>query len=231
MGHRVFQVAKSLGIPSKDLIRKLIAEELPPPADRNQSDRNNEWTARSPVSLGLAEVIREWHTSGELKILPRTTAEAAPDTSRKAPRKRSGIQAPVGLDAPSPSSSAEALSNTFARQAVDSVAQIEHEAQQKKRAQVDGLRQSRRAILDQVKGLRRQIDQIDRALAAVSAAMAPTKAQGTRRDLSDVREHMGLHRPAIVAQNASLGFGLGPNGDCNRSRVANSYDSGKGTPA
>ena len=29
MAQRVFQVAKSLGIPSKDIIRKLIAEELP----------------------------------------------------------------------------------------------------------------------------------------------------------------------------------------------------------
>jgi hypothetical protein len=231
MGQRVFQFAKSLGIKSKDIIRKLIAEELPPPADRSQSDRHNQWTPRSKVSLGLAEVLREWHASGELKVLPGNTADVAPDKSRAASRKRSGTQAPADLDAPAPSGSSEAPSSDLARQVLDSIAQIEHEAQQKKRAQVDGLRQSRRVILDQLKDSRRQIDQIDRALAAVSAAMAPTKAKGTRRDLSDVRERMGLHRPAIVAQNASLGFGLGLNGDCYRSRVANSHDSGKGIPA
>jgi hypothetical protein len=229
MGHRVFHVAKSLGIDSQDITRKLIAEELPPPADNKPSDRPNQWTPRSQVSIGLAEMIREWHASGELKVLPGAIADTASDKSRKASRKRSGDQAPADLVS-APPGSCEAPSDTLARQVLDSVAQIELEAQQKKRAQVDGLRESRRAILDQLKDLHRQIDQFNRALAAISGTTS-AKAKGARRDLRDVRERMGLHRPAIVAQNASIGFGLGPNEDCYRSRVANSCDSGKGIPA
>ena len=206
MGHRVFQVAKSLGINSKDIIRKLIAEELPPPPDRNQSDRQNQWTPRSPVSVGLAEVIREWHTSGELKVLPGNTAGAAPDTSRRASRKGSGAPAPAGLEAPPPSGSSETPSDTFARQILDSVAQIEHEAQQKKRDQVDGLRQFRRAILDQLKDLSRQIDQIDRALAAISSTTAQAKAKGAHRDLSDVRERMGCWLEARRGEKFNAGI-------------------------
>jgi len=142
-------------------------------------------------ALGLAQVIREWHASGELKVLPGDTAGAAPDKSRKATRKRSDAQAPTALEALVPSGSSEAPSSDLARQVLDSIAQIEHEAQQKKRAQVEGLRQSRRAILDELKDTRRQITQVDRAMAAISGTFAPAKAKGARRDLSDVRERMG----------------------------------------
>lgn len=206
MAQRVFQVAKSLGIPSKDIILKLIAEELPPPADRNQSDRDNQWTPRSPVSIGLAEVIREWHASGELKVLPGATADAAPDKSRTASRKRSSAQAPMDLDAPAPSGASEAPSDDLARETLNAVAQIEHEAQQKKHAQVDGLRQSRRAILDQIKDLNRQINQIDRALAAISSATAPVKAKGAHRDFSEVRERMGLWLEARRGEKFNAGI-------------------------
>jgi hypothetical protein len=139
----------------------------------------------------LEEVIREWHASGELKVLPGDTADAARDKSRLAARRRTGAPALTDLDAPAPSGSSEAPSDTLARQALDAIVQIEHEAQQKRRAQADGLRQSRRAILDQLKDLHRQIDQVDRALAAFSGTFTPVKAKGARRDLSDVRERMG----------------------------------------
>ncbi len=206
MGYRVFQVAKSLGINSKDILRKLIAEELPPPPDRNQSDRPSQWTPRSRVSVGLAEVIREWHASGELKVLPAGAAAAAPDMPRRAYRKRSGAPAPANLDAPAPSGSSAAPSSTLAREALDAVAQIDHEARQKKHAQMDGLRQSRRAILDQLKHFRREIDQIDRALAAISGTSAPAKVIAARRDLSDVRERMGLWLEARRGEKFNAGL-------------------------
>ena len=150
-------------------------------------------------------MIREWHASGELKVIPGDIAGAALDKSRKGSRKRSDAQAPTALEAPVPSGSSEAPSSDLARQVLDSIAQIEHEAQQKKRAQVDGLRQSRRAILDQLKDLRRQIAQIDGAMAAISGATAPAKAKGRRRDLSDVRERMGRWLEARRGEKFSAG--------------------------
>ena len=206
MGQRVFQVAKSLGVASKDIIRKLIAEELPPPADRSKSDRDNEWTPRSQVSVGLAEMIREWHAAGELKVLPVATTDASPETTRRASRKRSGTQTSANLDASVPSSSSEAPSSDLARQVLDSVAQIEQEAQQKKRDQADGLRQSRRAILDQIRDFRRQADQIDHALAAISGTSSLAKAKGTRRDLNDVRERMGRWLEAHRGEKFNAGI-------------------------
>jgi hypothetical protein len=190
MGQRVFQVAKDLGIDTKYIVRKLIREELPPPpTDRDQDGRQKPWTHLSAVSVGLKEMIREWHKAGEL-VIEGDNAE-----SEKAPRKsrgRSGKRAVADLDLDlSEVDLSGAPDNAVARQALETVAQINREAQLKKRAQVEALNQSRAAILAQLKDIQHQIAQIDAALAAITGQPAAATPRAGRRDLSDVRERMG----------------------------------------
>ncbi|MGA1391992.1 MAG: hypothetical protein ACO38W_02430, partial [Phycisphaerales bacterium] len=51
---RIHQLAKELGVNSKDIVAKCQAEEIP--------DITNHM---SPVSVGLAQTIREWFGAGE----------------------------------------------------------------------------------------------------------------------------------------------------------------------
>jgi hypothetical protein len=182
MAQRVFQVAKELGVDSKLIVRKLIREELPPPPnDRDEDGRPKPWTHLSVVSVGLKEMIREWNAAGELAAA--SGDESAAEKSRKPrPKSRAATAAAAGLS--------DASDDALTRNALEAVAQINREAQQKKRAQLDTLRQSRSAILAQIKDVQHQIDQIDAALAAITGQRAAAPKSG-RRDLSDLRERMG----------------------------------------
>jgi hypothetical protein len=192
MGQRVFQVAKDLGVDTKYIVRKLIREELPPPPnDRDKDGRPKPWSHLSVVGVGLKEMIREWHKAGELVVKGGDEDSAVPRTPRKSrARAGKGASADLNLDLSEVDLSV-APDNTVARQALETIAQINREAQQKKRAQVEALNQSRGAILQQLKDIQEQIAQIDEVLAAITGKSAAAPARSGRRDLSDVRERMG----------------------------------------
>ena len=192
MGQRVFQIAKELGIDTKYIVRKLIREELPPPpTERDKDGRQKPWTHLSAVSVGLKEMIRQWHAAGELVVAGSVAESEAEKASRKS-RSRSGRRPAADLDSSfSEVDLSSAPDNAVARQALESFAQINRETRQKKQAQVETLRQSRTAILDQLKDIQHQIAQIDAALAAITGKPAAASPKAGRRDLSDVRERMG----------------------------------------
>ncbi|HEY4330541.1 MAG TPA: translation initiation factor IF-2 N-terminal domain-containing protein, partial [Phycisphaerae bacterium] len=90
MSHRVHQIAKELGIDSKDIVRKLHDEGIPPPPDKDKEGKQKPWTHMSPVSAGLEATVREWFDSGALKTAVETTKHVAAAKIQKAPRKRPG---------------------------------------------------------------------------------------------------------------------------------------------
>jgi hypothetical protein len=182
MGQRVFQVAKDLGVDTKYIVRKLIREELPPPPDRDQDGRQKPWSHLSVVSVGLKEMIREWHKAGEL--VTAEGDEPVEKTSAK-PRPRAGTRTAGSVDTGAP-----AADDVFARQALEAVAQINREADLKRKAQVETLLHSRDAIRTQIKDVQSHIAQLDAAIAAITGQRPPAPRSG-RRDLSDVRERMG----------------------------------------
>jgi translation initiation factor IF-2 len=78
-GIRISQLAKELGVPSKDILEKLRTEGLGEQAPNHQSS----------VSLGLAETIREWFASGALvtvAVAPEPQPES--ETGKKPAKSR-----------------------------------------------------------------------------------------------------------------------------------------------
>ena len=80
---RVFELAKQLGVESKDIVAKCDAEDIP-----------NIKNHMSTVSLGLAETIREWFSEGGSQTAvevaaPVDLAKARAKVKRKATRKKS----------------------------------------------------------------------------------------------------------------------------------------------
>lgn len=191
MGQRLFHIAKELGVESQVIVRKLRHEDLPPPRDRGDSGRQGGWTPRSPVSVGLREMIREWHATGEL-----LQAAAEPDPAARKGKKSRRSEA--GVPAADPETARGESPATYdgspAGQAMEAVAQIDQEARQKKRAQLETLRDCRSAIVQEIKALHRQISHIDKALEIMDgrpAEVPPGEYTRTRRDLSGLRERMG----------------------------------------
>ena len=89
MTHRVHQIAKDLGVDSKDIVKKLLDEQIPPPGDKDKQGNTKPWTHMSPVSAGLEETVREWFASGTLKTAVEITEHVDVAKIRKTARKRS----------------------------------------------------------------------------------------------------------------------------------------------
>jgi translation initiation factor IF-2 len=98
---RVFQLAKELGVASKDVVAKCQAEEIPGITNH-----------MSTVSLGLAQTIREWFDTGGGGTAVETAApvdleqarsrirtKTARKAAKKASRKTTGV---AEIDAPAP---------------------------------------------------------------------------------------------------------------------------------
>jgi translation initiation factor IF-2 len=101
LSHRVHQIAKELGIDSKDIIKKLVDEGVPPPKEKpkkGEEAAQKPWTHMSPVLAGLEETIKEWFASGEIKTAVETTAHVAAEKIQKAPRNRGKSKKAVGAD-------------------------------------------------------------------------------------------------------------------------------------
>jgi translation initiation factor IF-2 len=74
---KVHQLAKELGVTSKDIIAKCQSEEIPDVS-----------THLSPISAGLAATIRDWFTGGGAAVAVETGTEAVPvdDSQAATPR-------------------------------------------------------------------------------------------------------------------------------------------------
>jgi translation initiation factor IF-2 len=92
---RVFQIAKELGVDSKDIVAKCIAEEIP-------GIENH----MSVVSIGLAATIREWFSEGQGSVATAVETAAAVDVvkARAKARKRPSKKAADAPQEPPPES-------------------------------------------------------------------------------------------------------------------------------
>ena len=101
-GIRISQLAKELGVPSKDILEKLRAEELGDQAPNHQSS----------VSLGLAETIREWFAAGQVvatAVAPESESGSATTAEGgKTPAKRKAVRKKVAKGEASTSLDTEA---------------------------------------------------------------------------------------------------------------------------
>ena len=81
--------------------------------------------------------------------------------------------------------------NALAKQALESIRAIDREAQEKKLAQVEALKSAKAALLERLNELNHQLEQIDKAIAAVTGEPVPSREKRGRRNLDDVRERVG----------------------------------------
>ena len=100
---------------------------------------------------------------------------------------------PVKKTQPSPFPS----DNALARQAMEAIAKIDREAQEKKRAQGEALLKARDSILGRINELNHQLAQIDQAMASITGKVAPVQPRHARRDFNDVRERRSSHGSGI----------------------------------
>jgi hypothetical protein len=81
--------------------------------------------------------------------------------------------------------------NALAKQALDSIKQIEREAQDKKMAQLEVLKGARATIMERVTELNHQLAQIDKTMEAITGTPAPSHERRERRNLEEIRERVG----------------------------------------
>ena len=80
--------------------------------------------------------------------------------------------------------------NALAKQALDTIKQIEREAQDKKLAQLEMLKSARATIMERVEELNHQLAQIDKTMSAITGQPAPTGEKRERRNLEEIRERV-----------------------------------------
>ncbi|HUO07490.1 MAG TPA: hypothetical protein VM008_04255 [Phycisphaerae bacterium] len=95
--------------------------------------------------------------------------------------------------------------NALAKQAIENIAKIEREAQQKKLEQLEGLKGAKAAILERMNELTHQLQQIDKAISAVTGEPAPSREKRERRDWSDTRERVGRWMEARKGEKFAAG--------------------------
>jgi hypothetical protein len=79
--------------------------------------------------------------------------------------------------------------NALAKKAMDEIGRIEREAQDKKLAQLDSLQTAKAHLLDRMRDIQREVDQIDEAISHITGK-AMSKERRERRDLSGERERV-----------------------------------------
>ena len=92
MSLKVFQIAKELGIDSKVIVQKCMDEGIPP------DPKKPVWTHMSIVGPGLAQTIRDWFGSGELKTAVESTTHVEAAKIQKTPRKRASKKASAATE-------------------------------------------------------------------------------------------------------------------------------------
>jgi hypothetical protein len=81
--------------------------------------------------------------------------------------------------------------NALAKQALENIAKIEKDAQQKKLEQLEGLHTARANITERINELNHQLEQIDNAMEAVTGRAAPTKERRPRKSWEGERDRVG----------------------------------------
>jgi hypothetical protein len=74
--------------------------------------------------------------------------------------------------------------------ALEMIEQIDREAQERKRSQVDALQNARTKIQSRLDELNHQLEQIDHALAVIRGRPAPSDTGHSRRNLNSIREQV-----------------------------------------
>ena len=80
--------------------------------------------------------------------------------------------------------------NALAKQALDAIRQIDHEAQEKKLAQMEQLKSAKATIMDRVNEFNHQLAQIDKAMEAITGHPVASREHRGRRNLKEVRERV-----------------------------------------
>src|SRR6185369_8961220 len=81
--------------------------------------------------------------------------------------------------------------NALAKQAMDTIKQIEREAQDKKLQQLESLKTARITIMERISELQHQLTQLDKAMEAITGhAPAGTGERRERRNLEEVRQRV-----------------------------------------
>lgn len=81
--------------------------------------------------------------------------------------------------------------NALAKQALENIAKIDKEAQQKKMEQLDGLKSAKAAILERMNELTHQLEQINKAIGVVTGNPTETKERRPRRSWDGERDRVG----------------------------------------
>jgi hypothetical protein len=95
--------------------------------------------------------------------------------------------------------------NALAKQALEAIDQIEREAEQKKLAQAEGLKEARETIMKRIGELNHQLEQLDKALSAITGEAPAPKERRQRRDLNEIRERVGRWMEGRRGQKFSAG--------------------------
>ncbi len=80
--------------------------------------------------------------------------------------------------------------NALAKQALENIARIDKDAQNKKMEQLESLKSAKAAILERMNELTHQLQQIDKAVSAVTGHPAPTRERRPRRNWDPERERV-----------------------------------------
>src|SRR4051812_14213406 len=80
--------------------------------------------------------------------------------------------------------------NAIARKALETIDQIEQEAQEKKLAQLESLTTAKVNITERIDELNHQLEQINTAIAAIKGDKGPPKEKRVRRNLEGERDRV-----------------------------------------
>jgi chromosome segregation ATPase len=81
--------------------------------------------------------------------------------------------------------------NAIARQALENIAKIEQEAQQKKLEQLDSLKSAKSAIVQRLTELNHQLAQLEQAMGTITGRTDSSSGRKARKDWSSERERVG----------------------------------------
>jgi hypothetical protein len=94
--------------------------------------------------------------------------------------------------------------NALAKQALDTIKQIEREAQDKKLVQLDMLKTARATITERINELQHQLAQIDKTMESITGQPV-TREKRERRNLEEVRERVARWMEGRRGQKFSAG--------------------------
>ncbi len=95
--------------------------------------------------------------------------------------------------------------NALAKQALDTIKQIDREAMDKKMAQLEMLKSAKATLMDRIDELNHQLAQIDKTMEAITGHPAPSREKRERRNLEEIRERVSRWMEGHRGQKFSAG--------------------------